>query len=141
MITMEKAKQKGIEILQKHNLQPNDAVMFDIDDTLIYKNMDPNAHIIELANKSREMGYKIVIITARPDFANNRQLTEEELRYNNIHYDLLFYSNHQNKHIIKKQLSSTFVLSVGDMWTDLTDTLHFIKLPCKKMNENEIICA
>ena len=25
------------------------------------------------------------------------------------------------------------------MWTDLNDTEHYIKLPCKSMNENECV--
>jgi len=138
---MEQAKNIGIDILEKHDLQQNDAVMFDIDDTLIYYNMKPNTHIIELARKSKELGYKVIIITARPDYKYNREITENELKKYNIYFDLLFYANHHNKRYIKEQLSSTFVLSVGDMWTDLTNSLHFIKLPSKIDNDNIITIA
>ena len=134
-MTMEEAKHIGISILTKHHKKKNDAVMFDIDDTLIYYNEQPNKHIIELANISKDLGYKVIIITARPDFLENREYTEYELKKYNIHFDLLFYANHQDKYSIKQKLTSNFVLSVGDMWSDLTDTLHYIKLPCKSRNE------
>ena len=138
---MEQAKQYGINILQNRVLQPNDAVMFDIDDTLIYYDTEPNTHIIDLLNISKVLGYKVILITARPDFEDNRQITENELKKHNIYFDLLFYTNHRNKQNIKEQLSSTFVLSVGDMWSDLTNSLHFIKLPSKYKNETKVICA
>jgi len=136
---MEEAKKRGIEILENHDFHPNDAVMFDIDDTLIYYNMKPNTSIIELAKRSKDLGYKVVIITARPDYKENRRITEDELKVNNIEYDLLFYTTHHNKHNIKQQLSSNFILSVGDMWTDVTNSLHYIKLPLTSNNENTII--
>ena len=47
---------------------PNDAAMFDIDDTLIWTNGEPNIPIIQLLHRMRGLGYKIVIITARPGF-------------------------------------------------------------------------
>ena len=63
---------------------PNDAAMFDIDDTLIWTNGQPNVPIIHLLHKMRVLGYKIVIITARPGFEiavkwthkNNSQILE-----------------------------------------------------------------
>ena len=138
---MEKAKQIGIDILTKHHRKTNDAVMFDIDDTLIYYNKKPNNHMIELAKVSKDLGYKLIIITARPDFIDNRNYTEFELTKHNIPFDLLFYAKHEDKGYIKNQLSSQIVLSVGDMWTDLTNTLHYIKLPSQYLNETFYECA
>ena len=47
---MEEAKNIGIDILTHHHKNINDAVMFDIDDTLIYYNEEPNTYMITLAN-------------------------------------------------------------------------------------------
>ena len=58
---------------------PNDAAMFDIDDTLIWTNGQPNVHIIHLLNKMRALGYKIVIITARPGFEIAVKWTQKQL--------------------------------------------------------------
>ena len=134
---MERAKNIGIDILTRHEKKTNDAVMFDIDDTLIFYNEIPNHPIIELANISKSLGYKVIIITARPDFIENRRNTEYELKKHNVSFDLLFYTKHNNKGNIKRKLNSNFVLSVGDMWTDVTDTKHYIKLPCKYLSETK----
>ena len=136
---MENAKNFGIETLKNHNRQLNDAVMFDIDDTLINYDQTPNNSIIELANISHYMGFKVIIITARPDFSENRAHTEDELKFHNIYYDLIIYTNHSNKSEIKQNLNSRFVLSVGDLWTDVTDSLHYIKLPSKNDIKSYII--
>lgn len=136
---MEKAKNIGIKMLKEHKWQPNDAVMFDIDDTLIFYNTLPNKPIIKLCQEANRLGYKIIIITARPDYPDNREFTENELKMHKIPFDLIFYADHYDKHTIKQQLSSFFVLSVGDLWTDLTDSLHYIKLPSKAMREHDIV--
>lgn len=136
---MEKAKNVGIKILKDHPWQPNDAVMFDIDDTLIFYDTTPNKPIINLCQEAKKLGYKIIIITARPDYPDNRKITEHELKMHKVPYDLIFYANHLDKQSIKQQLSSIFVLSVGDLWTDVTDSLHYIKLPSKAMKENDIV--
>ena len=94
-----------------------------------------------MANISKCLGYKVIIITARPNFIENRTYTENQLKLHNINYDLIFYTTHLNKKYIKKKLINTFVLSVGDMWTDLTDSLHYIKLPSSFYNETKCYSA
>ena len=37
---------------------------------------------------------------------------------------------------VKQNVQKDFILSVGDMWTDLTDTKYWIKLPCTRDNKN-----
>ena len=47
-------------------------------------------------------------------------------------FDILLYASHDKKTDVKKKLIKDgfhFVLSVGDLWTDLTDSDHWVKLP------------
>ena len=131
---MDSAKSFGINILKSHEKNINDAVMFDIDHTLIFYDETPNKPIIDLAKYSKKLGYKIIIITARPTCKGNVEYTEYELKKHNIPFDLIIYASHEDKHSIKEKLSCRFVLSVGDLWTDITNSLHYIKLPSTTEN-------
>ena len=136
---MNRAKQYGINILKNNTPSADNAIMFDIDDTLIFYNRKPNMPIIELARVAKILGYKIVIITARPNYKENRQTTVHELKQFNIPYDLVVYTSHQEKTEIKRKMNNSFILSVGDMWTDLTDSKHWIKLPSHYNNEFNVL--
>lgn len=107
----------------------NNAVMFDIDDTLISsetgKRIEPVYKIYEIA---KNLGYKIVIVTARPLFDDNVKWTQRQLRNFNIKYDELVFASPKNKGYYKRTSEYNFILSVGDMDTDLTDSLHSIKI-------------
>jgi hydroxymethylpyrimidine pyrophosphatase-like HAD family hydrolase len=105
---------------------PNDAAMFDIDDTLIWTNGQPNTPIIDLLHKMRSLGYKIIIITARPGFQQVITWTVEQLKSYGIVYDYLGFTSAKTKTIMKKKLGYNFVLSVGDMPTDWTDSVYYI---------------
>ena len=104
----------------------NDAAMFDIDDTLIYVNKDPITPMIKLLYEAKKMGYNIVLITARPGWEEFVKMTVDELKSFNISYDYLGFTSAETKGIMKKQLPYRFILSVGDMPTDLTDSQHYI---------------
>ena len=105
---------------------PNDAAMFDIDDTLIWTNGRPNLPIIRLLHRMKDLGYKIVIITARPGIEIGVKLTIKQLKDHGIVYDYLGFTSAQTKTIMKKRLGYNFVLSVGDMPTDWTDSKYYI---------------
>ena len=60
---MENLKNWGIRYISGRTVLPTDAVMFDIDDTLIFTDGNPNIPIIELLYDAKSQGYKIVIIT------------------------------------------------------------------------------
>lgn len=105
---------------------PNDAAMFDIDDTLIWTNGQPNVPIIHLLHKMRVLGYKIVIITARPGFEIAVKWTQKQLADLGIVYDYLGFTSAQTKTLMKRRLGYNFVLSVGDMPTDWTDSRYYI---------------
>jgi len=65
-----------------------------------------------------------VIITARPGVGVVIEWTQKQLREYKITYDYLGFTSARTKTLMKKQLPYTFVLSVGDLKTDLTDSKH-----------------
>ena len=108
---------------------PNDAVMFDIDDTLIAsctgKRIEP---VYKIYQQMKRAGYKIVIVTARPVFEMNVRWTQNQLLTNGITYDELVFTSPENKGSYKRRSKYNFILSVGDMDTDLTDSQYSIKI-------------
>jgi len=69
-----------MDILDKIPFSPNQAIVFDIDDTLI----DSTTHqlipkVFELYQYCRNKGYNIYIITARPRVPYGVQLTLQQL--------------------------------------------------------------
>ena len=107
---------------------PNDAAMFDIDDTLIWINGKPNIPIIKLLHKMKALGYKIVIITARPGFDFAVKMTQKQLANYGIIYDYLGFTSAETKHLMKQRLPYNFILSVGDMPTDLSESEHYLNI-------------
>ena len=83
---METLKAWGMYYLTNRKLKKNDAVMFDIDDTLIFTNRNPNTSMIELLHEASLMGYQIVIITARPGVERVMRWTIQQLSEYNIEY-------------------------------------------------------
>mgnify|MGYP005988719529 CR=1 FL=1 len=116
------------DILDQYKTSDKDAVMFDIDDTLI---SSANGGIIfetlKILRRARKNGYKIVIITARsPDGA---EYTSTQLGMAGIPYDTLIFSPAQLKGQVKRTTGYRYVLSVGDLPTDCTDSIFSLKLP------------
>jgi predicted HAD superfamily phosphohydrolase YqeG len=121
---------RGLFLLKSIPRTKNDAVMFDIDDTLIYSHSgEPMVASVDLARSAKDMGYKIIIMTARPWTRDNYYYTSAELKLLDIPYDELFFVSAFEKTALKKKTGYRYVLSVGDLWTDLGETLHWIKLP------------
>ena len=107
------------------------AVMFDIDDTLIrVRDGSPIVEMIDLLRRSQMAGYRIVIITARPWYSSNVAWTQRQLAQYGIHYDDIYFCMPQDKTRVKQELINKhgyhFILSVGDMPTDLTDSDDYI---------------
>jgi hypothetical protein len=125
---MENLKNWGVHYISNREIAPNDAVMFDIDDTLIFTDGRPNIPIINLLYGARAMGYKIVIITARSGLGHVIKLTVNQLQEYEIVYDYLGFTSAETKGIMKKQLPYNFILSVGDMPTDLTESNHGLNI-------------
>jgi hypothetical protein len=109
-------------------INQNDAVMFDIDDTLIFTNGRLNIPMVELLYVANDMGYKIVIITARVGTDPVIKFTINQLKEYNIMYDYLGFTSAETKIDMKEQLPFNFILSVGDMPTDLTGSTHWLNI-------------
>ena len=124
---MDKSLEFAYKVLREHDMKHNSSVMFDIDETLITNDGYPIQPMIQLAKDASTMGYTIVILTARP--SKYRKPTEEELAYFNIPYDQLGFVHAKYKGWVKQNMDNYFVLSIGDQWTDCTETEHYIKMP------------
>ena len=113
-----------------------DCVMFDIDDTLICSGDGSlNQPVYDLLMFSRSLGYKVIIMTARPYILGVQGYTMNQLDQFNIKYDLLVMCSPSDKSKFKKVLQKergyNFALSVGDQMTDLTDSEANLKIePC-----------
>jgi len=126
---MEEARKFGIKCATSRHAGNNDAVMFDIDDTLLKTDGRPIPEMISLFHICKSLGYQMVIITARPHGPENVEYTREQLTMNGITANILIFSKPENKTQSKQMLGFNFVLSVGDQKTDLGGSEHYIKLP------------
>lgn len=117
------------DILSNRMVMDNDAVMFDIDDTLIYTDGKANYFVIDLLHHARSLGYQIIIITARQATPDVMQYTKMQLQHYNIPYDGLAITPPLNKGNVKLKSGLNYVLSVGDQPTDLTHTMYAMKIP------------
>lgn len=106
-----------------------DAVMFDIDDTLITSMTGQRIEkVYTLYQQAKAQGYKIIIVTARPAFTANVKWTKYQLWNNGITYDKLVFASAEDKGYYKRTSGYNFILSVGDQDTDLTDSKYAIKI-------------
>ena len=125
---MNNLKAVGVHYISNRMINQNDAVMFDIDDTLIFTNGRLNIPMVELLYVANDMGYKIVIITARVGTDPVIKFTINQLKEYNIMYDYLGFTSAETKIYMKEQLPFNFILSVGDMPTDLTGSTHWLNI-------------
>lgn len=116
------------EVLKRRIIDKKDAVMFDIDDTLIFTSGVANVEMIQLLYYAKNLGYKIIIITARPMNEPTVNFTKWQLNKYKIPYDQLFLTPAENKGNVKHQSGFNYILSVGDQETDLTRSRYAIKI-------------
>ena len=114
--------------LKKRKKYNNDAVMFDIDDTLIFTDGEENRDVINLLYYAMNIGYHIIIITARPGYKSNVLWTKDQLKQYMIPYHELHFTPPEKKTLIKRMSPYNYVLSVGDQETDLTDSELYLKI-------------
>jgi hypothetical protein len=117
-----------MDLLKNRAIKENDAVMFDIDDTLIFTNGKLNKPVVNLLHYAKSLGYKIAIITARPHLSQVVQYTTKQLMKHGIPYDILGFSPAMRKGEMKRTIGYNFILSVGDMPTDLTESLYGLRV-------------
>ena len=107
-----------------------DAVMFDIDDTLIdSRSGAPIDNMVETLKFCKRLSFKIVIMTARS--RDGKEYTKAQLNHLDIPYDILMFIPPNLKSRAKRELGLRFVLSVGDRETDCGESLYSLKLPGK----------
>ena len=116
-----------MDILEKIPFSPNQAVVFDIDDTLI----DSSTYqiipkVFELYQYCRNKGYHIYIITARPRIPYGIQLTLQQLRglgisgFKNIAFrPPLELSMPHYKLNARKAIKDNVIMSIGDKSWDI----------------------
>jgi predicted HAD superfamily phosphohydrolase YqeG len=131
---MEEALTFGLNCVADRTIQENDAVMFDIDDTLLRTDGSIIKEMVYLFQTCKSLGYKMIVITARPPSEENIDITKKQLHSNGIRPDVLFFADPDRKTTAKEQLKLHFVLSVGDMYTDLGGSDYSIKLPDRRDN-------
>ncbi len=91
----------------------NDAVMFDIDDTLIASDTGKIIEdVYDLYKSVQKKGYKMIIITARPGFYENVIWTRNQLRDIDITYDELIFTPPPSKSLYKRESKYNYILSV-----------------------------
>ena len=132
--------------LMENILQP--AVMFDIDDTLLYippnnkpTSIDP---IIKLLTYCKCKGILVIIITARDIKYKNQTISQ--LDFFNIPYDRLYLRDPKQddfhfKTIIKENLTKcgmTFLMSVGDNNIDVEGPASGLKIRLPNKNEVDL---
>lgn len=123
------AKSLGVSCVTQRIVDKNDAVMFDIDETLLHADGSPIPEMIYLFNTCKVLGYKIILITARPDYAINHSYTQMQLMNYGLYPNEVYFVPAQEKTKVKEQTGLHYVLSVGDMYTDLKGSDYWIKLP------------
>ena len=106
--------------------------------------LPPNTSVVKMAETAKSLGFKIVVLTARPE--ESKLATLYNLVFCKIPYDMLLMnsgnSDPQFKVKTRRQLTKPnqdIVLTVGDQWTDLYlpgSNTAAIKLP-----EPELKCA
>ena len=127
---MEDAKRFALNALFTRRVDPTDAVMFDIDDTLLDTNTDrPIAWTVELFRLAQSLGYVCIIITARPDTPDSRMHTTLQLSHMSIFPNVISFVPASQKTERKRRLPYTIIMSFGDQWTDLGASKHYVKLP------------
>jgi predicted HAD superfamily phosphohydrolase YqeG len=126
---MELALTFGLKCVSNRTVEAADAVMFDIDDTLLRTDGTIIKEMAYLFQTCKSLGYKMIIITARPHSEDSIEYTRNQLQSNRLIPDFLIFSEPEKKTIAKEQLQLHFILSVGDLYTDLGGSDHSIKLP------------
>jgi len=69
------------------------------------------------------LGYIIVIITARPNIEPVINGTVQQLRRLGIDFDHIGFVSAEDKGLLKRTSGFNYILSVGDLETDLTDSM------------------
>ena len=107
-----KSKIDYYDIIKKYNLSTQEAQKFWEDYYVsILENVVPKESSVEIINKIKENGNKVILITARIDDGgvDVRTITEKWLEANNIKYDKLIINSQNKLEIAKKEKIDIFL--------------------------------
>ena len=107
-----KSKIDYYDIIKKYNLSTQEAQKFWEDYYVsILENVVPKESSVEIINKIKENGNKVILITARIDDGgvDARTITEKWLEANNIKYDKLIINSQNKLEIAKKEKIDIFL--------------------------------
>ena len=115
------------KILDNIRFDSNQAIVFDIDDTLISsRNGQLIPTIFDFYNYCIDKGYKVYIITARAGTIKNMEITIQQLRSLGIaNYKRLYFRKPfdmrvaRSKKLARKHIPYNVVLSIGDQPGDI----------------------
>lgn len=116
-----------MNVLKRVPFHPKQAVVFDIDDTLIHSQTHaPIPSTAQLYKYCREKGYHIYIITARPFTPQNAQITQHQLHHHGFHgYKKIFFRHPTEMQVAlykqnaRQSIPEQVVMSVGDQPGDM----------------------
>ena len=99
-------------IVEKYGLSEEEARVFWTKYyVLMLENVKPKENAVEIINKIKENGNKIVLITARIDdeIVDARAITEKWLKENKISYDKLIINSHNKLEIAQRENIDIFI--------------------------------
>lgn len=99
-------------IVEKYGLSEEEARVFWTKYyVLMLENVKPKENAVEIINKIKENGNKIVLITARIDdeIVDARAITEKWLEVNKINYDKLIINSHNKLEIANEEKIDIFI--------------------------------
>ena len=127
----------GIKLINDRDTSiKNYVAIFDIDDTILDRNGNIIESVFRLYKYALNNNIYIVFITARDGSSENKKITIEQLKHNNIKYDLLYFlppymkkDKNVNREIVEKykfyarknvnECGYKALFSVGDMYWDV----------------------
>lgn len=133
----------AVRRLKEHAQQQNRAVVFDIDDTVLFgtaKKQKIHPVLVDIYKTAIQLGYAVFFITARIDQPGAREYTVKQLQANELgQFNDLFlmpveymlgenfspYKARVRQHLA--QQGHNIVLNLGDNWSDLMLLPPYIK--------------
>ena len=105
------------------------------------------AHTIEVVNAMRAQGYKVLIVTARPDEHDYKQVTQDWLAANGIVYDGFYMrqgGDYRKDNIVKREILGRIMMDDGyepvmafDDRDQVVKMWREMGIPCLQVNEGD----
>ena len=99
-------------IVEKYGLSKKEAKIFWMKYYIpMLENVKPKQSAVEIINKLKDKGNKVILITARVDdeIVDARAITEKWLEENKINYDKLIINSHDKLEITKRENIDIFI--------------------------------